>query len=148
PKPTENFSTRTPQRRATMKWPNSWKVTSRPIVTISHQAEPKNSFITRPWEPESKSGDEAAGFPARRRVGLEDGAQVACRHRIYRVQAAFDRLGDRQERQPFSEERGDRLLVRRVQDGRGGAAGAQGVVGEGEAAEGGEVGRLEVEPRR
>jgi hypothetical protein len=45
PKPTENFSTLTPQRRATTKWPNSWNVISTPSVTISHQTDPKNSLM-------------------------------------------------------------------------------------------------------
>jgi hypothetical protein len=34
PNPTEKRSTFTPQRRATQKWPNSWKVTSTPSATM------------------------------------------------------------------------------------------------------------------
>src|SRR5690606_11871999 len=33
PKPTEKRRTLTPQRRATQKWPSSWKVTSTPSAT-------------------------------------------------------------------------------------------------------------------
>src|SRR6476646_6545432 len=45
PKPTEKRNTRTPLRRATQKWPNSWKVTSTPRLTIIHQTEPKKLLM-------------------------------------------------------------------------------------------------------
>src|SRR5690606_20780177 len=41
PNPTENRRTFTPLRRATQKWPNSWKVTSTPRLTIIHHTEPR-----------------------------------------------------------------------------------------------------------
>src|SRR5690606_24706474 len=45
PKPMEKRSTRTPQRRATQKWPNSWMVTRMPRLTSNHQAAPRKSVM-------------------------------------------------------------------------------------------------------
>src|SRR6476661_4849833 len=86
PKPTEKRSTRTPLRRATQKWPNSWKVTSTPRLTIIHQTEPKKLLMrtTRECERRSGRGDRARDVRACLRVrGAQhlEGRRVAGRQR-------------------------------------------------------------------
>src|SRR5579859_1747914 len=62
PKPTENLSTRTPQRRATQKCPSSCHVTNRPIVTTNQKTEPNNCDIDRPYA-EQRTAPPAPGTP-------------------------------------------------------------------------------------
>ena len=49
PKPTENRSTLTPQRRATQKWPYSWKVTRMPRVTSNANIAISISIMLNPF---------------------------------------------------------------------------------------------------
>ena len=49
PNPTEKRSTLTPQRRATQKWPYSWKVTRIPRVTSNANIAIRKSIMLNPF---------------------------------------------------------------------------------------------------
>ena len=83
---------------------------------------------------------------ARPAVGLDDVLGRVGARSIMPVENRFQNLGDRQPRDAAVEERGHRDLVGGVEPGRRRVTDAAGLVGQAQAREGVEVGRLEVEP--
>src|SRR5690348_6010103 len=98
PNPTEKRSTFTPHARATTKCPNSWKVTSSPRVTISHQKEPAMSerwgmCVWREKETGRTGEGRAAAFqrPERKRPGEAASAPLSpsCKRLLFTLYGSY-----------------------------------------------------------
>src|SRR5690554_686155 len=123
PKPTEKRSTLTPQRLATQKWPNSWKVISRPSTTMTARM-----FWIRPKSLSSRNRVGLASVSAARQpglggaarpgIGVQHGLEVA--HGLDRlgITHSRDQLGDGGEAEPSGQKGLHRHLVGRIEHRR------------------------------
>src|SRR3954469_20987566 len=141
PKPTKNCGTRMPNFRAQVKCPNSWK----PMLNNSPTANATIPRTVRRNPLSSASGDGDAGvLPGPLLSGqhvLDAGGYAEVRRG---VQGTRDDLHDGCERQVSRRERGDRLLVGRVEHRRDDAAGLARLPGQLHRREGGGVQRQEL----
>src|SRR6266487_2599975 len=142
PKPRKKRSTFIPKSFAVAKWPPSWnKMASMRAKTNSRT--PSRLLMRSPWC--GMVLDQCTGQAARPLLGAEDRLEVQLGGLLVGGEDLGDDLGDAGEGQAAGEERGDRLLVRRVEHGGRGATCPPGPDGEVEEREGGPVGRLELE---
>src|SRR5690606_4305160 len=95
PNPTENRRTFTPLRRATQKWPNSWKVTSTPRLTIIHHTEPRKVVIA--GSSVGVAGEGSPGRLAGERGGLAQRVEGRGGSGRQRCQRVFDQRRNGQE---------------------------------------------------